>query len=96
MDQWQNLTLFLASFGAVSVLEQAQTGITLANRIPIHHLPDRFRVLHDGETYIQNFIQWSVEFLISNIPRARDTVKEALGSELNPRLYPRLFRSLNE
>ena len=96
MDQWQNLTLFLASFGAVSVLDQVNTGATLANVIPIKYLPDRFRILQDGEAMIHNFIVSSVEFLISRNPRARDTVKEALGSELTPRLYPRLFKQLNE
>lgn len=96
MDQWQNLTLFLASFSAVSVLDQVNTCATLANVIPIKYLPDRFRVLQDREAMIHSFIKSSVEFLISRNPQARDTVKEALGSELTPRLYPRLFKQVNE
>jgi hypothetical protein len=94
MYQWQNLTLFLAAFGASAVLDQTSNN-NLTSIIPAKYLPDRFRAAQDGEVMIQNFIIASVDFLIADSPHARDLVKEALGSELSPSLYSRLFKQLH-
>lgn len=72
------------------------TGKTLTTTLPISEIPDRFRIPQDSVRMLQEFMAATVEFLISELPVARDAAKEALGSELNPRLYARLFKQLNE
>ena len=59
-------------------------------------LPDRLRIPQDGNLMLNDFMASTVDLLVSDIPMARDIAKEALGSELNPRLLVRLFRQLNE
>ncbi|TDL29911.1 hypothetical protein BD410DRAFT_780416, partial [Rickenella mellea] len=93
--QWQNLTLFLAAFGAAGASEDLNSHL-LTSIIPANHLPDRFRVLQDGDEIIKNFITSAVDFLIADSVHARDCAKEALGAELSPRLYSRLFKRLND
>ena len=93
--QWQNLTWFLSSFGAVSVIEECGC-VALKDVMPLQYIPDRLRIEVDGDEMLQEFMSASMEVLIANSAVARDTAKEALGSELNPRLYGRLFKHLNE
>ena len=64
--------------------------------LSIEDLPDRFRIPQDGEMMMQDFLTSTVECLVSEYAIARDTAKEALGSELNPRMYGRLFKHLSE
>ncbi|KAL5507799.1 IRA2 [Sanghuangporus vaninii] len=92
--QWQNLTLFMSSFSAQSVLEDRTEEIL--SLFPNHQLADHLRVLHDGNNMLNDFMATTVDLLVSENPLARDTAKEALGSELNPRLLVRLFKHLNE
>lgn len=94
MYQWQNLTLFLAAFGASATLDQ-YSNKDLLSIIPAKYLPDRFRAPQDGEEMVQNLIVASVDFLIADSPHAREIVKEALGSELSPKLYSFLFKQLH-
>ena len=84
----------MASFGAVSVMEDLTS--ELVKLFPTHELPDRVRIPQEGNLMIQEFIQSTVESLVWDVPLARDTAKEALGSELNPRLFNRLFKQLYE
>lgn len=84
----------MASFGAVSVMEDLTSD--LVKMFPTHELPDRVRISQDGNFMLQDFIASTVEFLVSEVPLARDTAKEALGSELSPRLFSRLFKQLYE
>ncbi|KAH8118768.1 hypothetical protein DFH11DRAFT_1839273 [Phellopilus nigrolimitatus] len=93
--QWQNLTWFLASFGAVSITEEPGNN-SLVNSMPAQFVPDRFRAPQDGRLMLNDFMSSTVESLLAELAIARDTAKEALGSELNPRLYDRLFKQLNE
>ncbi|KAI5118442.1 hypothetical protein M0805_000576 [Coniferiporia weirii] len=92
--QWQNLTWFLASYGAVSVMEE-YNGKSLQTTLSVQDIPDRFRVPQDGEEMLKDFMASTVESLVMELALARDTAKEALGSELNPRLFGRLFKQLN-
>ena len=93
--QWQNLTLFLAAFGAACSSDHIDL-CGLTEIIPGNYLADRFRTLHDVDEVVKRFIISTVDLLIAeNIP-SRECAKEALGNELNPRLYSILFRRLNE
>ena len=92
--QWQNLTLFMASYGAVSVSEDLRQA--LQDRVPISELPDRLRVAHDGNFMLTDFLTTTVDTLLFDIPMARDTAKEALVTELHPKLFARLFKLLHE
>ena len=92
--QWQNLTLFMASYGAVSVSEDLRQ--TLHDRIPLSELPDRLRIAYDGNYMLTDFLTTTVDTLLFDLPTARDTAKEALGTELHPKLFVTLFKLLHE
>lgn len=79
----------------MSVLEE-YSGRTMRVILSIEDLPDRFRIPQDGDMMLQDFLTSTVEFLVSELGIARDTAKEALGSELHPRMYARLFKHLSE
>jgi hypothetical protein len=54
------------------------------------------RVLKDPRVLINSFINFLMERLISDSVIARETAKEALGSELSIRLYPKLTKHFEE
>ena len=82
----------MASFGAASVLGDTSQ-ISLGK---YKELPDRLRIVQDGEAMIQDFLSSTVDFLASESAIVRDTAKEALSSELNLRLGGRLLIKLIE
>lgn len=84
----------MSSFSAQSILEDRTE--ELLSLFPNQKLADHLRILHDGNAMLNDFMATTVDLLVSDVPLARDTAKEALGSELNPRLLVRLFKQLNE
>ncbi|KAI0306901.1 hypothetical protein B0F90DRAFT_1915023 [Multifurca ochricompacta] len=93
--QWQNLTLFLASCGSACLIEHHDPA-ALHSVIPAELLPDSMRVLKDPRVLINSFITFLMERLISDSVMARETAKEALGSELSIRLYPKLMKHFED
>jgi len=93
--QWRNLTLFLAAFGGVCVLEDHDPS-ALVNVVPAQYLPDEMRVLQNPMSMMSTFITDLTDLLIADSVRVRDVARDALGIELSPRLYGRLFRHLEE
>ncbi|KAI0040644.1 hypothetical protein FA95DRAFT_1647858 [Auriscalpium vulgare] len=94
--QWQNLTLFLAACGSSCLLEEEHDPSALQRVIPAELLPDSMRVLKDPQELITNFIMFLIDLLVSDSVMAREISKEALGSELSPRLYGKLMKHLDQ
>ncbi|KAF8506037.1 hypothetical protein F5888DRAFT_1937943 [Russula emetica] len=93
--QWHNLTLFLAACGSACLIDHHDPA-ALHSVIPAELLPDSMRVLKDPRVLINNFITFLMERLISDSVMARETAKEALGSELSIRLYPKLMKHFED
>ena len=89
------MTLFLAACGSACLIDQHDPA-ALHSVIPPELLPDSMRVLKDPRALINNFITFLMERLISDSVMARETAKEALGSELSIRLYPKLMKHFEE
>lgn len=95
MQQWKNLTLFLAAFGGTCVVENHDSS-ALLSVIPAQFLPDEMRVLQNPTSMVSTFITELTDLLIAEAAPVREVAREALGSELHPRLYARIFRHLEE
>jgi neurofibromin 1 len=93
--QWRNLTLFLAAFGGVTVQEKHDPG-ALTSAIPPEFLLDDMRSLRDPADLVAIFIEFLTAALVDDVVRVREVAREALGSELSPRLFSKLFRHLDE
>ncbi|KAI9574812.1 hypothetical protein HD554DRAFT_2201766 [Boletus coccyginus] len=93
--QWRNLTLFLAAFGGATVQDEHEPG-ALTAVIPAEFLPDEMRVLRDPGELVNIFIESLTAALVDDTIRVREVAREALGSELSPRLFARLFKHLDE
>ncbi|THH31919.1 hypothetical protein EUX98_g2275 [Antrodiella citrinella] len=93
--QWQNLTLFMAAFGAVGSKEGHDSS-ALTTLLPSEFLPDQMRVLRDPQDLLTIFLTEIVNLLVSDSVQARDVAREALGAELSPRLYTRILRELDQ
>jgi hypothetical protein len=101
--QWRNLTLFLAAFGGACVHDD-QDILPLTAVIPTQYLPDEMRVTQesiarvtlDSGALVESFVTDLTDLLVVDSMQVREVAREALGSELNPRLYSRLVRHLDE
>lgn len=93
--QWQNLTLFLAAFGGACVQEEQDTE-SLTSIIPPQFLPDEMRVPKSPSALIGIFVANLSDLLVTEDVQLRDAAKDALGTELSPRLYSRLLKHLDE
>ncbi|KAI6130277.1 hypothetical protein EDD16DRAFT_1541379 [Pisolithus croceorrhizus] len=93
--QWKYLTLFLASFGGATVQER-HVPTALTTIIMGEYLPDEMRALRDPEELVNTFIEFLTAALVDENARIRETAKEAIGSELSPRLLSKLFKHLDE
>ncbi|KAF9238786.1 hypothetical protein BU15DRAFT_88233 [Melanogaster broomeanus] len=93
--EWRNLTLFLAAFGGATVQDEHEPA-ALTSVIPAEYLPDEMRVLRDPAELVNIFIEFLTAALIDDTVRVREVAREALGSELSPRLFAKLFKYLDE
>lgn len=93
--QWKNLTLFLATFGGATV-QEVHNPSALTAVVPAEYLPDEMRALRDPEELVNAFIEFLTGALMDGNIRVREVAREALGSELSPRLFSKLFRFLDE
>ncbi|CCM02314.1 uncharacterized protein FIBRA_04405 [Fibroporia radiculosa] len=92
--QWQNLTLFLASFGSACVRESEDLS-TLKLNIAPYYLADQMRVLRNPTELMSSFLHELIDLLLADSINVRDTAKDALGNEASPRLYTKIFKSLD-
>lgn len=87
--------MFLAAFGGVTVQEKHDHS-ALTAAIPPEFLLDDMRSLRDPADLVAIFIEFLTGALIDDVVRVREVAREALGSELSPRLFSKLFRHLDE
>lgn len=87
--------MFLAAFGGVTVQEKHDPG-ALTSAIPPEFLLDDMRSLRDPADLVAIFIEFLTAALVDDEVRVREVAREALGSELSPRLFSKLFRHLDE
>ncbi|KAL0070247.1 Ras GTPase activating protein ira2 [Marasmius tenuissimus] len=91
LHQWQNLTLFLAATGGACIDDKSTPPVSLNSLIPMKYLPDQLRTLENPGHHVYNFVNNATAFLLADDPQIRDTAREALGSELSPRLYTKVL-----
>lgn len=85
----------MAAFGGATVQEEHEPG-ALNAVIPAEFLPDEMRVLRDPAELVNIFVEFLTAALVDDAIRVREVAREALGSELSPRLFVRLFKHLDE
>lgn len=93
--QWKNLSLFLAAFGGACV-QEVHNPSALISVVPVKYLPDEMRVLQNPTTMVTTFIRDLTDLLISDTLEIREIARDALGCELSPRLYGKLFQHIEE
>lgn len=91
--QWQNLTLFLSSFGSACLRDDDSSQLTLD--VAPYFLPDSMRILRNPGDLLQKFLGELIDFLVSDSIQTRDTARDALGCEASPRLFTKIFRELD-
>ncbi|KAG8886533.1 Ras GTPase activating protein ira2 [Tulasnella sp. 331] len=93
-SEWQNVTLFLMSFGGCCLIEDNVLP-PLSTIISMEDLPPRFhRGGRNPGTLVKQFIGQGLELLSLPGPEnvfARETIKDAFGLELHPLLFPAFF-----
>jgi len=82
--------LYLAALSGVCYGEDVQA-FTLDKIIPKERIPDKLRVMENPRANIERFLDTLTGHLMASENTTRDYVREALGSELGPRLYTRLL-----
>jgi hypothetical protein len=93
--QWQNLTLFLAAFGA-SCAKPDLDPRALTFMVPADYLPDSMCNLRNPDELFTGFLNLLIESLVSDSLVVRNVSRDALGGELSPKLYDRVFKLLYE
>ncbi|KAG6811909.1 hypothetical protein H0H92_005307 [Tricholoma furcatifolium] len=93
--QWQNLALFLAALGGACIQENLDPH-ALTRVVPVEFLPDDMRLLKNPVPLVAHFINDLTKMLLQADTQIRDIARDALGSELNAKLYPKLLTLLNE
>ncbi|CAL1700085.1 unnamed protein product [Somion occarium] len=92
--QWQNLTLFMASFGP-AVLKENVDAPALSALVRDEYLPDQMRIMRDPGDLLTIFLTEVINLLVHESAQARKVAEETLGNELNPRLYLRILKELD-
>lgn len=93
--EWQNTLLFLASLGGCCLLDGAPAPHQLSRWCPPELLPTELKTPIPSEDLVRDFIGTVVDMLTNDDILTRETAKEALGSELHPKLYPLLLAQLD-
>ncbi|CAA7259350.1 unnamed protein product [Cyclocybe aegerita] len=93
--QWQNLTLYLAALGGSCLRENQDLG-ALGKVIPPKFLPDKIRVVQNPIPLVEDFVADLISLLVKGDMQIRDIVRDALGTELSPRLYGKVIRNLED
>ncbi|KAK0207040.1 hypothetical protein DFS33DRAFT_1318594 [Desarmillaria ectypa] len=94
-SHWNNLTLFLAALGGACVEEAADADL-LSKVIPHQSLPDQFRRVQDASGLVHTFVSDLTMMLLDDDVEIRNTARDALGTELSPRLYTKLLKFLED
>jgi hypothetical protein len=82
--------MFLAALSGACYGEDVQA-FSLDKIVPREMIPDKLRVIENPRANIERFLETLIGHLVSSENTIKDFVREALGSELGPRLYARLL-----
>lgn len=87
--------MFLAAFGGACASEDHNPS-GLVSVIPVQYLPDQMRVLQKPSSLVTAYIAALTDLLVVDSVAVRDVARDALGSELSPKLYSKLLKHLDE
>ncbi|KAL0094126.1 hypothetical protein F4703DRAFT_1816773 [Phycomyces blakesleeanus] len=92
-SEWQNYAGFLAALGGICLMGGA---LPSSAQSPRHHEADPRRSSTQSESaaMADRFVMDMVDLLLCDNVILREWVKEILGTDLSPALYPMLFRHL--
>ncbi|KAG9100039.1 Ras GTPase activating protein ira2, partial [Ceratobasidium sp. 370] len=93
--EWQNLTMFLATWGGCCVCNESRYP-AFRDLVQLDDIPKRMLWPTSANKKVEEFIVRMVDMLGSTHLFCRETVKEALGQELHPRLYSMLLNRFSE
>lgn len=99
--EWQNYTLFLASYCGGNFMDRSvypKTPIvfaTLASWFASEDLPERFKTQTDYDALMREFIASLIDLLVHENLGVRETAKEALGSESQLQLFSMIVLQLD-
>ncbi|KEP55513.1 RasGAP domain protein [Rhizoctonia solani 123E] len=88
--EWQNLTMFLATWGGSCVCNETRYP-AFRDLVQSEDIPQRMLWPPSASKKVEEFIVRMVDLLRSTHLFCRETVKDALGQELHPRLYSLLM-----
>lgn len=88
--EWQNLTMFLATWGGACVCNESRYP-AFRDLVQVDDIPKRMLWPISATKKVEEFIMRMVDMLGSAHLFCRETVKDALGQELHPRLYSMLL-----
>ncbi|KAL0094889.1 hypothetical protein F4703DRAFT_1902562 [Phycomyces blakesleeanus] len=103
--EWQNYAAFLASLGGVCLMASATQTFSSASSgtsstkgsisySDSGHTSQRFSAATESSSMVDQYLLDMVELLISDNVLVREWVREILGNDLSPTLYPTMFRHL--
>jgi hypothetical protein len=93
VSEWINYSGFLVALCShCSIMTGASDH--LAGLIAEGSWPLRFAKIPNRPSNVDRFIQEMVDLLVADDARMREAVKDALGSDLSPSLFPILFKHL--
>ncbi|KAG8749958.1 Ras GTPase activating protein ira2, partial [Ceratobasidium sp. 428] len=93
--EWQNLTMFLATWGGCCVCNESRYP-AFRDLVQLDDIPKRMLWPSSANKKVEEFIVRMVDMLGSTHLFCRETVKDALGQELHPRLYSMLLNRFSE
>ncbi|KAG9091505.1 Ras GTPase activating protein ira2, partial [Ceratobasidium sp. UAMH 11750] len=93
--EWQNLTMFLATWGGCCVCNESRYP-AFRDLVQLDDIPKRMLWPSSANKKVEEFIVRMVDMLGSTHLFCRETVKDALGQELHPRLYSMLLGRFSE
>ncbi|KAG8745587.1 Ras GTPase activating protein ira2 [Ceratobasidium sp. 414] len=93
--EWQNLTMFLATWGGCCVCNESRYP-AFRDLVQVDDIPKRMLWPSSANKKVEEFIVRMVDMLGSTHLFCRETVKDALGQELHPRLYSMLLNRFSE
>ncbi|KAG9123617.1 Ras GTPase activating protein ira2 [Ceratobasidium sp. 392] len=93
--EWQNLTMFLATWGGCCVCNESRYP-AFRDIVQLDDIPKRMLWPSSANKKVEEFIVRMVDMLGSTHLFCRETVKDALGQELHPRLYSMLLNRFSE
>jgi len=96
--EWRNYSGFLASIGGCCIADvpahlPPHMRVTDASLAGLKWI-DRLTSDGDSMSLLERFMKQCLQLLVCKLVSVRENIREVLGTELNPRLYLQLFRSL--